>query len=177
MASDKQETDSWRCTAHRYILNTMRSFTRFWALQVLNTNSLRALLNTGGLKICFKANTCLHSLLNQNQNPVCWHSLGFTDSRIMPRRTKWVCNFQQKQPSLQSYQGPQTGRRETRPRFLSVLESWQSAKEAAEKNLSFPPFFPRLAERVGACSSIQIGLSHFQKWIRQGNSCLSWGCK
>lgn len=49
-----------------------------------------------------------------------------------------------------------------RPRFLSVLESWQSAKEG-EKKLSFPSFFPRLAERVGVCSSIQIGLSHFQK--------------
>lgn len=43
---------------------------------------------------------------------------------------------------LQSYQGPQTRRRETRPRFLSVLESWQSTKEDTEENLSFPPFSP-----------------------------------
>lgn len=81
---------SWVGTAHTF---PIVSFAHSWALQAPNINILRALLNTGGLKICFKSNTCLYSLLNQNENPVCWHSLSFT--RITPRRMKWVCNFQQ----------------------------------------------------------------------------------
>lgn len=39
---------------------------------------------------------------------------------------------------LQSYQGPQTRRRETRPRFLSVLESWQ--RKTQRKIFLSPPF-------------------------------------
>lgn len=91
--------DSWRRSALRcqYILDIMRSFVHSWALQVLNTYSSRALLNTGGLKICFKSNTCLHSFLNQNQNPLCWHSLGYTESRIMPGRMKSVISSENKQ--------------------------------------------------------------------------------
>lgn len=57
---------------------------------------------------------------------------------------KWVCNFQQNN-RLTKLSRATTRWRETRPRFLSVLESWQSAKEDTEENLSFPPLFSFLA--------------------------------
>lgn len=47
-------------------------------------------------------------------------------------------------------QGPQTRRRETRPRFLSVLESWQSAKTQRKIFLSSPFLLAWLNECASA---------------------------
>lgn len=88
---------SWMCEALTctHIPNTMSSFPTLG-----HCNSPKKILwklcwIQVGLKICFKLNTCLYSLLNQNEKPVCWLSLSFTDARIPPRRMKWVCVFQQ----------------------------------------------------------------------------------
>lgn len=135
----------WVCLALTctHIPNTVRSFARSCALQIHNTNSLRALLNTGRLKIFFKLNTCLYSLLNQNENPVCWHGLNFTDARIIPRGMKWVCNFQQNNRFTRATN------KEERNKTKIFICPWIVAEcKDAEENLSFLPFSPRLAEWV-----------------------------
>lgn len=140
---------SWMCTALTYthIPSTMRSFAHSWAQQVLNTNSLSALLNTGGLKICFKLNTCLYPLLNQNENPVFWHSLRFTDARIIPRRIKWVCNFQWINRLTKLSRA--TNKKERNKAKIFICPWIMAEHKGRHRGKSFfPPLSPRLAERV-----------------------------
>lgn len=118
-----------------------------WALQVFNTNSLKALLNTGVLKTSFNSNTCLYSLLNQNQIPVYRRSLNFTISNYALRMMS-VCHFQQQQPKLTKLSRA-TNKKRNKARSLSVLESWQSTKEEAAKKSFFFPAFSSLGSIAG----------------------------
>lgn len=78
--------------------------------------------------------------------------------------------------AYKAIKGHRQGEKKGQDFYLS-LNHGRVQRKKHRKYLSFPRFFPHLAEWVHVCSSIQIGLSHLQKWIQHGNSCLSWGCK
>lgn len=153
----------------------MRSSVHSCALQVLNTNSLKALLNTGGLKICFNSNTCLYSLLNQNQTPVYWRSLNFMIKNYARENEVSLSFPATTTKAYKAIKGHKQEEKQGQDFYLS-LNHGRVQRKKKQKNLSFSLLFPHLAVQLAVCCSIQIRLSHFQKWFHQGNSCLSWGC-